>query len=91
MVPSPSMTNKLAIVGLVILLLVLAIPLGIGMAMAPCPECSTPAASGMALCLVILIGVALFVSSFVSSLELERRRPRGLLLASMYERPPRSA
>ncbi len=84
------MAKKLAIVGLILLLILLAIPIGIGMVMAPCPECTTPIASGMAVCLVILAGLTLLFSQFVASVPFVRRRPRRLLLASMYERPPRS-
>ncbi len=85
-----SMARNLLIVGLVILLLLLVIPLGIGMAMSPCPECSHPVAVGMAMCLAILTGLIIALSQLVTSVGFTRPRRPALLLASMYERPPRS-
>ena len=85
------MAKRVVIVGLVLLLILLAVPIGISMVMAPCPECSLPLAPGIAMCLAVLAGLATILLQFLASVELISRRPRCLLLASMYERPPRFA
>jgi hypothetical protein len=85
------MARKLAIVSLVLLLLLLVIPLGIGMVMAPCPDCSLSGAptllglcATMATTLVLLLGAVLLLSTA------EEARPRLLLLARSFDRPPRA-
>jgi hypothetical protein len=83
--------KKIAIVALVLLIVLIPLlPLGMGMAMGACPSSHLPACpDAAAVCFALVAIVAFLPLLLLTRASVRPSPPRGLLIATSLEHPPR--